>query len=219
MNVIVVANQKGGVGKTTVAMQLGAALSRRHRVLVVDTDRQGSVGWWADRSRHHLAFDLTATQSLLALGRIRELEGRYHYVLIDTAGGVEGGALMDTVMDAADFVLVPMTPDPLAFAPTLHTISRLIEPRMLRFSVLLNRIDPCIPHQAAGWCDLLDSVYGIPRFDHHLREYRAHADAPALGDVLTTLPDNRRTRGVIADVTTVGYELEAQFEPALAGRW
>jgi chromosome partitioning protein len=91
MNVIVIANQKGDVGKTTIAMQLGAALSRRHDVLVIDADRQGSAAWCADRSRDSVPFDLAATQSLLALGRIRELAGRYHYVLVDTPSGVESG--------------------------------------------------------------------------------------------------------------------------------
>jgi len=48
--VIVVANGKGGVGKTTTAMALSGIFSEKYKVLAVDADSQ-EVFLWASRVR------------------------------------------------------------------------------------------------------------------------------------------------------------------------
>lgn len=219
LKIVAVANQKGGVGKTTVTMQLGAALSRRHRVLVVDVDRQRSTVWWAENVRMQLPFDFAGDQNPKLLARLRDLHLDYDVVLVDTPGNLEDTPVLETVLDAADYVVIPLTPEPLAVEPTMRTISRLIEPRRLRHSVLLNRIDPRIPNQLHTWQELLDSTWGVPRFDSHLRQYKAQSDAPILGQLVTTFSDNRRTAGAISDVTRVGLEVSDQLVPTAAGRW
>lgn len=218
LKLIAIANQKGGVGKTTVAMQLGAVLSRRFNVLVVDVDPQQSTVWWAENARDRLPFDFAGNQSPRMLARLHELRVVYDYVLVDTPGSLEDAHILETVLDAADFVVVPLTPEPLAVDPTMRTITRLIEPRHLRHSVLLNRIDPRIPNQLRTWQELLDTTFGVPRFDAYLRQYKSHADAPVLGQLVPSAPDTRRTAGSISDVTRVGYEVSDQFSVAQIGR-
>jgi chromosome partitioning protein len=219
MKIIPIANQKGGVGKTTVAMQLGAVLSRRYSVLVVDVDPQRSTVWWAENARDRLPFDFAGNQSPKMLARVRELRVEYDFVLVDTPGSLEDTEILETVLDVADFVVVPLTPEPLAVDPTMRTIARLIEPRHLQHKVLLNRIDGRIPHQLATWRELLDTTFGVPRFDAYLRQYKAHADAPVLGQLVTSAPDTRRTAGSIADVTGFGHEMSDQFSLAHVGTW
>src|ERR1700726_528561 len=64
--VIAIANQKGGVGKTTTAINLGTALAAiGEHVLIIDLDPQGnaSTGLGIDqRSRSHSTYDVLARQ-------------------------------------------------------------------------------------------------------------------------------------------------------------
>ncbi|KJL44997.1 ParA family protein [Microbacterium trichothecenolyticum] len=219
MALIAVANQKGGVGKTTVAMQVAAELSRRHRVLVVDVDRQESTVWWAENARDLLPFDFAGSQHPNMLSRLRDLRADYEFVLVDTPGSLEDTAVLETVLDAADYALVPVTPEPLAVDPTLRTLSRLIEPRQLGHGVLLNRIDPRVPHQLQTWQGLLNSELGVPRLESYLRQYKVQADAPVLGQLVTSMRRNRRTEGAIADIAAIARELERLLSPALTGAW
>jgi len=68
MFVIAVASQKGGVGKTTIALNLGLALARAgQRTLLTEFDAQGSLGLslgLADRARAGIAEILTGSESV-----------------------------------------------------------------------------------------------------------------------------------------------------------
>jgi chromosome partitioning protein len=219
MKIIAVANQKGGVGKTTVTMQLAAIMSRRLRVLVVDVDPQQSTVWWAENARARLPFDFAGNQHPNVLARMRDLGVDYDVVIVDTPGSLEDTPRLETALDASDFVIVPMTPEPLAVEPTMRTITRLIEPRHLRHAVLLNRIDGRLGSQLDTWREVLDQTFGVPRFEGYLRQYKTHADAPVLGQLVTSVGDNRRTQGSIADVTRLGYEMTEQLSSAMNGAW
>ena len=55
--IIVVANGKGGVGKTTTTMALSGIFSEQYKVLAVDADAQGSFTWWVERNQQKM-FDV-----------------------------------------------------------------------------------------------------------------------------------------------------------------
>ena len=107
MPVIVVANPKGGVGKSTLATNLAGYLARRgHGVMLGDVDRQqSSRGWLALRPAGLPAIAAWQVQH----GEVvRPPKGTTHAVL-DTPAGLHGKRL-DAVMKVADMVLVPLQP-------------------------------------------------------------------------------------------------------------
>jgi chromosome partitioning protein len=105
MPVIVVANPKGGVGKSTLSTNVAGALARAgHAVMLGDLDRQQSSGTWLSLRPEGLppiaGWDVSADFV------VRPPKGSTH-VVIDTPAGLQGSKL-DQVMRIADKVLVPL---------------------------------------------------------------------------------------------------------------
>ena len=107
MPVVVVANPKGGVGKSTLATHIaGYFASRGHAVMLGDADRQQSSRLWLDlrpaTARPIQTWDINA--DLIA----RPPRGTTH-VVVDTPAGLHGWRFKD-VMKMADKIIVPVQP-------------------------------------------------------------------------------------------------------------
>jgi chromosome partitioning protein len=107
MPVIVVANPKGGVGKTTLSTNVaGYFASRGHAVMLGDADRQQSTRTWLSLRPAGLA-PISAWE-VAHDAVVRPPKGTTHVVL-DTPAGLHGKRL-DEVMKLADKVLIPLQP-------------------------------------------------------------------------------------------------------------
>lgn len=110
MAVISLLNQKGGVGKTTLAIHIATALAGRGSVLLVDADPQGSALDWTAQRSADATFPVvglpkpTLHRELVALGE------HYDWVVVD--GPPRVSALAKSAVAASDLVLIPVQPSP-----------------------------------------------------------------------------------------------------------
>lgn len=116
---------KGGVGKTTSAMMVASAASRKgQRVTVYDTDPQGSASRWAEIAQQRndpLPFDVR----YLAADALRELESNDgEFQIVDTPPGVADA--IQAAIDTADLIVIPSGASPMDIDrvwPTLDAVS------------------------------------------------------------------------------------------------
>lgn len=112
MRVIVLASQKGGVGKTTLAAHLAVAAeaARAGPTILIDTDPQGSLSaWWNAREAQTPALAPTTIAELPAKLKALDAAG-YTFAIIDTPPAITGA--ISAVVDTADLVLIPTRPSP-----------------------------------------------------------------------------------------------------------
>ncbi len=206
---IAIANQKGGVGKTTAALNLAAAISDSSgSVLVLDADPQQSAAEIARAAAalgSPLPFEVRSALAAAELAAISDVRG-YDTVLIDLPGNLDDTPVLAEVLAASDFAIIPFVPERAAVAPTQRT-ARIVAAAGLPYRVLFNMVDPLRgagPVQQAR--ELLDSA-GLPYFGSFIRRYVAHPQAQLDSVAITAYRGDRSWRPALDDVRRVQVEL------------
>jgi chromosome partitioning protein len=106
--ILAVGNIKGGVGKTTLAVNIAVALVQRGRdVLLIDGDEQASAATFA-QIRTAPGYTTVQLQGAAIRQQVRQLAGKYDEIVIDV-GGRDTGSLR-AALTIADAILVPFQP-------------------------------------------------------------------------------------------------------------
>lgn len=129
MKIISFVNSKGGVGKTTLTINVGAALHELGRqVLLVDADSQGSIRSWQEAHKgEHSYLDVIAAdkrQTLIDVKRtLNKLD--HDYVLIDTQGKLSD--MSGVAIAMSDLIIIPVCPSPYDLWASKDTINLILE--------------------------------------------------------------------------------------------
>ena len=202
MSVIVVANPKGGVGKSTLATQISGYLASQGKVVTLgDLDRQQSSRQWLDIRPAHLRRILPWDISRDEIAR--PAKGATDAV-IDTPAGLHGNRL-DAALKVADLIVVPLQPSLFDMQATHAFLRELRE------------------HKRAG--KLRMGLVGMRVKEHTIALERFQEFVGMLGiPLVTTLRDTQNYVHLAAhgltlfDVAPGKVERDlAQFEPL--GRW
>jgi len=116
--------QKGGVGKTTIALGLAVAAARAgHATAIIDLDPQASAAKWKGRRSDENPTVVSAQASRLKQLLDTARTSGVDFVFIDTAGRKDDSAL--NAARASDLVLIPTRPNILE-VETLPEVSDLL---------------------------------------------------------------------------------------------
>jgi chromosome partitioning protein len=174
-------NQKGGVGKTTTAINVASSLARKNnRVMLIDADPQASASTWHGLEGNQ-AFELVHHPGSLTVEDIETMTVAYDHVIIDAPPAVDGKT--EAVLTASHLAIMPVTPSSLdiwSCKDALETIgekSGSAEDANVR--LLINRK---VPGTRVGR-EVREALeeFGVPVFNTELCQRIAYVDAMKYG--------------------------------------
>ena len=141
--VITIAQQKGGAGKTTVAVHLAVALAQKgNRVGILDIDPQGSLSHWHSIREKRFGEGYSGLTHLAVSGwrvasEVSRMRKHCDFIIVDSPPHTETEAR--TAIRSADLIIIPVQPSPTDLWATKPTLE-LAKAEKVPVKVLLNRV-------------------------------------------------------------------------------
>lgn len=206
--ILAVINGKGGVGKTTTAVNLAAVFAENQRVLLVDSDPQGSASWWVDRNPDQWHLDVSKENKPDRLQNLRQMDD-YDLIVVDTPPALRSQALK-AVLQIADYVVLPTPPAPMDLSALIETVQSAIMPVEVSHRVLLTKVDSRSLRESIDAQNTLIEL-GIPVCHAFVRDYKAHEQAVLAGIPMTQMR-GKKAKDAETDYRRVADELQRDWD-------
>jgi len=178
-------NQKGGVGKTTLSINVAAALALTGlRVLIVDSDPQGSVRDWASVREDTPPFHVIGMDRPTIHRDLPEMTENYDHIIIDAPPRVS--ELARSAILASDCVVIPVQPSPYDVWAAKEIVAIINEATVFKENIksvfVINRK---ITNTAIGR-EVKDAlqVYNLPVLDAQVCQRVLFAESAATGKTI-----------------------------------
>ena len=198
--IIGVLNQKGGVGKTTIAIHLAAALAlKKKRVLLIDADPQGSALDWDAVRTTESTFTVIGKPKPSLHRDMKDLARDYDYVVIDGPPRIDD--IARSAIMASDVVLIPVQPSPYDVWAAEEVVTLVKEAKIYKERLkTVFAINRKIVNTAIGR-DITEALarYEIPILKSTICQRVAFAETANSGlTVLETEPKGKAAKEIIA---------------------
>lgn len=183
--ILALLNQKGGVGKTTLAVHIAAALAIKGRsVLLVDADPQGSALDWSATRQADPLFSVVGLPKNNLHKEIPAHAAKYEDVIID--GPPRVNELARAAILASDMVLIPVQPSPYDVWAAKDIVDLLREAAVFKENQICRFvINRKIVNTAIGR-DVVDALgsYSIPVLSSSIAQRVAFAESAGQGSTV-----------------------------------
>lgn len=203
--IIGILNQKGGVGKTTLSVNLAACLARTGaRVLLIDADPQGSSLDWAAARQGEPLFSVVGFPRSTIHKEIGHIGQGYDYIIIDGPPRVTD--LARSAIMASDIVVIPVQPSPYDIWAAEEVVKLITEARVYKENIksafVVNRK---ITNTAIGR-DVREALaaYPVHVLDASIAQRVVFAEAAAQGQAIFEIDP---TGPAVAEMEAVAAEL------------
>ncbi len=142
MQVIALVGNKGGTGKTTLAINLASMLNEKAPTILLDADPQGSSLQWKQVSDSSSLEVGEASEDPVS---IIQRSGGYDYCVVDCPPSVKSSQTRD-VLRCCDLALIPVQPSPLDMWASIHVEQEVAEAYSvndsMRALLVINQLEP-----------------------------------------------------------------------------
>jgi len=193
--VVTVFNQKGGCGKTTVAMHLAGTMALRgYTTLVIDMDPQGTASRWASSAPDGRSFPASVISLAPMEGKMhREVKNQvehYDVIFIDCPPAMNSAA-PSSAMLISDLALIPVVPSP-GDIWAAEAAKKLVETAQVNNESLISRLVPNMVQKSTSLArELLEVLADDPAFPvipRHLGSRSAFRECQILGATVHSVP-------------------------------